>query len=241
MIAEILPEVAMAVEMRSDPVDIALFPEEEAVIGRAVEQRRREFATARSCARKALQRLGFPPLPIPSGPRGEPCWPAGVVGSITHCNGYRACAVARAAELFALGIDAEPNAPLPDGVLATVARAEELPGLRELADLAPEIHWDRLLFSAKECVYKVWYPITERSLDFEDAVLTVDLGRGAFLARLLVCGPAPYGRYLRRMSGRWLVRDGLVITAIAVPALWKSSTIAYSRTTSLSSDQVLNK
>ncbi|WP_405845207.1 4'-phosphopantetheinyl transferase [Streptomyces platensis] len=70
-----------------------LFPEESQVIALAVDKRRREFTTARSCAREALRRLGHPTVPIPRGRSGAPLWPAGVVGSITHCQGYRSAAV----------------------------------------------------------------------------------------------------------------------------------------------------
>lgn len=54
-----------------------------------------EFVTGRACARRALARLGVEPVPVPSGDRGEPFWPDGIVGSITHCDEYRACAAAR--------------------------------------------------------------------------------------------------------------------------------------------------
>jgi 4'-phosphopantetheinyl transferase EntD len=218
MIADILPDAVVAVEAWSDPADVVLFAEEEAVLGQAVEKRRLEFTTARACARRALAGLGLPPLPIPSGARGEPCWPAGIVGSITHCHGYRACAVARASELLTLGIDAEPNDALPEGVLGAIARAEELPQLRALARTAPAVHWDRLLFSAKESVYKAWFPLARRSLGFEDAVLTLDARRGEFSARLLVPGPLSAGGRLETLPGRWLARDGLVLTAIALSA-----------------------
>lgn len=217
LLAEILPAAVVVVEARSDSADVVLFPEEEAALGRAVEKRRREFTTARACAREALAGLGLPPLPIPSGARGEPCWPAGIVGSITHCRGYRACALARERQLLAIGIDVEPNEALPEGVLAEIARAEELPQLRELERIAPKIHWDRLLFSAKESVYKVWFPLARRRLGFEDAVLAIDPLGGAFAVRLLVSGPRLGGERLRTFSGRWLARNGLVLTAIALP------------------------
>ncbi len=218
MIAEILPAAVVAIEARSDPPDVVLFAAEQAVLGQAVEKRRREFTTARDCAHRALALLGLPPLPIPSGPRGEPRWPTGIVGSITHCHGYRACAVARASELLSLGIDAEPNEPLPAGVLEAIARPEELPQLRQLAHTAPAVHWDRLLFSAKESVYKTWFPLTRQELGFEDAVLTIDPRAGSFTARLLVPAPPATDVRLGTLAGRWLARDGLVLTAIALSA-----------------------
>jgi 4'-phosphopantetheinyl transferase EntD len=217
VIEEILPACAAVLDTREDLL-VALFPEEELAVGRAVEKRRREFVTARACARGALAQLGWPPVAIPTGARGEPRWPAGVVGSITHCAGYRACAVARTEDLATVGIDAEPNQPLPDGVLGEIACAEEREMLRELARLEPSVRWDRLLFSAKEAVYKAWFPLAGRWLGFEDAAVSVDRARGAFEARLLVAGPLVGGDRLRSLEGRFLVRDGLVLTAVALLA-----------------------
>ncbi len=217
MIEEILPHSALAEEMYEDPVGATLFPEELLALGRSVQKRRREFATARLCARRALERLGLPPQPIPVGERGEPIWPAGVVGSITHCSGYRACAVARAGDLLAIGIDAEPNAALPVGVLEQIAGAGELSWLRSQIDVRPDVSWDRLLFSAKESVYKVWFPLARCWLGFEDATVTINPNEGTFVVRLLVAGPLlPDGRRLATLPGRWVVRGGLVLTAIAL-------------------------
>jgi len=218
MIAELLPPVAVAVEAREDAQVIDLHPEEAAVVGRAVEKRRREFATGRKCAAEALRRLGRSPEPIGSGERGQPLWPSAVVGSITHCDGYRAAAVARKTELLSIGIDAEPNAPLPDGLLPDVARPEERPRLAALAAADPTIHWDRLLFSAKESVYKAWFPLAEAWLGFEDASLELDAAATTFSARLLVPGPMVGSRTITGFEGRWLVRDGLLLTAITVSA-----------------------
>jgi 4'-phosphopantetheinyl transferase EntD len=216
VIEEILPAVVASAEARDDTAAITLFPEEERAVGRAVEKRRREFVSGRGCAHRALAGLGLPPGPVPAGEKGEPIWPAGVVGSITHCRGYRGCAVARTADLITIGIDAEPHEPLPEGLLGDVAVADEEPVLRELAGAVPEVHWDRLLFSAKEAVYKAWYPLARRWLGFEDAALTIDPLQRAFAARLLVPGPIVDGAELTGFDGRWLVRDGLVVAAIAV-------------------------
>jgi 4'-phosphopantetheinyl transferase EntD len=218
VIEQILPACVIAVEAFEDAMEAELFPEEELMLGRAVEKRRREFTTARMCARAALGQLGFPPMPILTGERGEPLWPAGTVGSITHCEGYRACAVARSSEVLTVGIDAEPNAPLPDGLLADIARPEELPALGRLAQDSPGVSWDRLLFSAKESVYKAWFPLAKRWLGFEDAVVAFDPSTGTFTARLLVSGPQLEDGPLRGLSGRWVTRDGVLATAIALRA-----------------------
>ena len=138
LMARLLPPVAAVAETFEDVVGAALLGDEEAAVERAVAQRRREFATGRACARRALRSLGRPAAAIASGPRGEPLWPPGIVGSITHCAGYRGCALATTSELTSIGIDAEPHEALPDGLLASVATATERRQLRELGRQAPE-------------------------------------------------------------------------------------------------------
>ncbi|MEV0407255.1 4'-phosphopantetheinyl transferase superfamily protein [Actinoallomurus sp. NPDC050550] len=216
MIEELLPPEAAAEETYGDAPATTLFPEEEALLARAVDKRRREFTTVRACARAALARLDVAPAPILPGESRAPIWPAGIVGSMTHCDGYRASAVARARDLLTIGIDAEPNGPLPDGVLEAVSRPEERAWLADLLAAEPDVRWDRLLFSAKESVYKAWFPLTRRWLGFEGASVTVDPEAGTFAAALTVTPPEVDGRPLTGFTGRWLAHDGLIVTAIAV-------------------------
>ena len=218
MLASLLPTVAKVAETFADDPGERVFPGEADLIERAVPARRREFITARRCARKALGRLGWPDdVAIRSGPRREPLWPAGVVGAITHCAGYRAAAVARATDLAALGVDAEPHLPLPGGVLESTTVPPEVAMLDDLARDHPGTHWDRLLFSAKESVYKAWFPLTGRWLGYPDADLVIDPA-GSFTARLLIDGArTDGGPPLRSISGRYLVADGLILTSATVP------------------------
>ena len=215
---DLLPAGAHAVEMFTDPPGARLLPAEEAALGDAGAKRRAEFTTTRICARQALLRLGLAGVPVIPGPDRAPRWPAGVVGSITHCPGYRAAVVARAGRYASLGIDAEPVGPLPDLVVRRIALNSERVWLAELAATRPGVCWDRLLFSAKESVYKAWYPLARRWLGFRDARLTVDPQQATFHAELLVPGPTFGTGELTGFTGRWLVRDGFVLTAIAVPA-----------------------
>ncbi|NBE50384.1 4'-phosphopantetheinyl transferase family protein [Streptomyces boluensis] len=220
MTEELLPLPVVAVETYGDaPGAAPLFPEEARLVAGSVDKRRREFGTVRGCARRALAQLGVAPVPILPGVRGAPTWPAGFVGSMTHCEGYRGAAVARSADVLTVGLDAEPDLPLPHpGILERVTLPQERAQLAQLATLRPEVHWERLLFSAKESVYKAWFPLTGRWLDFEDALITLDPVAGTFSARLLVPGPVLDGVRLNGFDGVFRVRDGLLLTAIAVPA-----------------------
>lgn len=92
----------------------------------------------------------------------------------------------------------------------------------ELAARQPSVHWDRLLFSAKESVYKAWFPLTGKWLGFEQVDIEVLAGadgerHGDFRATLLVPGPLVGGCRLQHFEGRWAVRQGLVATAVVVP------------------------
>ncbi len=212
----LLPAGVVVVTAADDDPDAVLPPAEAQAVARAVASRRAEFTTGRVCARAALARLGRPTDAVPVGERRAPRWPDDVVGAITHCAGFRAAAVAWRAQVRSLGLDAEPHTPLPDGVLDAVSDAGERAVLAQLARERPEVAWDKILFSAKESVYKTWFPLTGRWLGFEDAELTPALD-GTFTATLRVDGPVLDGATVTSFIGRWMVRDGLVVTAIALP------------------------
>lgn len=216
MIEKILPAGVNCAESFGGDPGGELFPEEETMVARAVDKRRREFTAGRDCARRALSALGVPPAPLLPGYRGAPQWPDGIAGSITHCPGYCAAAVARKTDLLSLGLDAEPSGALPGGVLELVSLPAERARLRELAAAFPGTHWDRLLFCAKEAVYKAWFPLTGRWLGFEDADIAISPRDLTFTARLLVPAPVVGGLPVVAFGGRWLADDNLILTAVAV-------------------------
>ncbi|MEE3850609.1 4'-phosphopantetheinyl transferase superfamily protein [Gordonia sp. LSe1-13] len=217
MIEQLVPNGVAAAEAFTDPPGIEPMPAERSLIERAVDKRRREFTTARHCARQAMGELGIDPAPILRGERGMPLWPDRVVGSLTHCDGYRAAVVAYALQVRSLGIDAEPHDRLPDGVLEHTSLAEE----RDvLATRGTDLHWDRLLFCAKEATYKAWFPLTQRWLGFEDAHITFEQASergGTFTSRILIDGSVvDGGAPLAELRGRWLIDRGLITTTIAL-------------------------
>jgi 4'-phosphopantetheinyl transferase EntD len=232
VIETLLPGGARASEAFGPDGSAVLYPEEAALVASSTEGRREEFTTVRGCARRALAALGLPPAPVLPGRRNVPQWPAGVVGSMTHCAGYRAAVLARQTDLVAVGIDAEPDLPLPDRVLASIALPGELAWARTPVAGARQVCRDRLLFSAKEAVYKTWFPLVGIELDFDDAALTFRTDedsprRGTFRAEILRPGSGPDGRPVTEFGGRWLADRGLVVTAIAVPARPEAESTPY--------------
>ncbi len=182
----------------------AIYPDEAELIFGASEGRQREFAEARACAREALRQLGVPAGPIPATDDGAPVWPEGIVGSITHKGGYRAAVVARRSCLAGIGIDAEVDRRLPEGLLETIASAAELEQVEELLGQRPVMPWDRLLFSAKEASVKAAQPLRTGVAGVRMAEVRLDPRTHSFSAS--VANGEAFS-----IHGTWARRPGLQI------------------------------
>lgn len=204
--------------------DVA-FPAELTALGDAGPHRRQEFARARICAHAAVAALGFPAEPILFGRQREPRWPTGLVGSLTHCPGYRAAVAARETGVLTVGLDAEPDRPLPAELrrvaFSDIDRAGSGPMTRNGS-------FDRVAFSARESVFKAWFQVTGRWLDFADATVMLrpdGPAGGDFTATIRpdVAGVQEWvqasgttvlaGRFRREAAGG---APGLVLTAVTV-------------------------
>jgi len=170
LIEHIVPPAVRVVEGEQPPQGVSLFPEESAIIRNAAEKRRRDFRAGRACARLALAALGVQGTAIPSGPRREPLWPPGIVGSITHCPGYVAAAVTLREHLLALGIDAEERGAAGNDLEPFICTPAELDRYRDLE----YPHWRTLVFSAKESLFKALYPLRHFELEFPDVEVALE-------------------------------------------------------------------
>ena len=206
-----LPPAVVLVEARHDVALATAWPEELAAVVDFSPARQAEYVTVRHCARRGLSDLGLPVGPILDDAAGAPIWPVGVIGSLTHCRGYRAAALTRRGDLTALGIDAEPAAALPAGVLKRITVPDEAEAVSELTSQDASQPWDRLLFCAKEALYKAWYPLTRVGLGFHD--VTIELrpdGRGDLAFRRPV--PEPVAGLDWHLT--WVVADGIARAAV---------------------------
>lgn len=212
----VLPGEVRSCEVRGNLSTLELtspFRSEQEIISKAGANRQREFNAGRHCAHMALKALGRNSVPILSSSRGAPIWPQGVVGSITHSTQYVAAAAADNSRIIAIGIDAEPNEPLRCGVQDLIVSSSEKNQIENLTTLRPEVEWGRVFFSAKESVYKAWFSLTQSWLGFDDVDLNIDI-KGSI-------GPVSYRSSSHRahevvaqLSGRWAVKDGIIVTAI---------------------------
>jgi 4'-phosphopantetheinyl transferase EntD len=183
MIERLFPPGIEIYSMDGEGDPDSLYPEEEWCVRGAVAARRREFAQGRLCARQALARIGIRNFPLQIGTDRAPIWPEGVIGSLSHCGGYCAAAVARKGSILGLGLDVETVEPLDPELLVLICTDSEVAWLAASAGDAQGV-LAKLIFSAKESVFKCVYPLTGVFLDFHDCEIRVDENLGTFTATL---------------------------------------------------------
>jgi 4'-phosphopantetheinyl transferase EntD len=187
-----------------------LWPNEASLLARATPRRRAEFSAGRAAARQAMQMLGLPEHAVPSAPDRAPVWPATLVGSIAHDRQIAVAALARSADCISLGVDLEPALPLDPELVETVCSLTERARLTgsEKNVLA------RLIFSAKEAVYKAQYPLTRLILDFGRLEVALQPTEGAFSARFT----APTGKFGPGavVKGRFARDQEHLVTGVAI-------------------------
>jgi 4'-phosphopantetheinyl transferase EntD len=194
LLASLLVPRLFGAELYDQGQMLPLHPDEERAVAGAVEKRRRDFTLGRACAHAALAQLNRDAGPIGRADDGAPVWPAGIVGSITHTEGYAAAVAAAMADFAGLGVDAERIGGVTSDLWPRLFDAGERDALARQAD---PLRFATLLFSAKEACHKAG---RERVLRFHD--LHVALGEGSFTAR----------RGAEGFEGRHAVKDGLVLT-----------------------------
>ncbi len=209
--ASLFPHSVAAAESAFGDQDVGVWAEEAPAVMHAVPKRRREFAAGRLCARAALVQLGHAPVAIARDADRAPVWPQGLVGSITHCEGFAAAAVASASDYRTLGIDVEHDGAVPLSVASALLTPEEVDHMAALPSACRD--WRTLFFSAKEAVYKALFPLTREFLDAHAVRIQVDPDGQRFEARILagtmrsVRVPGRYAlRQFRIHTASWLLR-----------------------------------
>jgi 4'-phosphopantetheinyl transferase EntD len=218
-IASLVPPTAAVAEIVGSCA-AALLPDEEDALGSVSDKRRLDFTFGRECARQALRKLGIGVMPILRGAAREPLWPPGVCGSITHCEGYCAAVVAFQSEIRGIGIDAERLRPLQNSVLERVALETERLWIQGADSRVP---WEVLLFSAKESVFKAWFPAVGTWLGFEHARIEFHPATQGFQAIVLSGAPGAHGAAPMELTGRFHVDGERVLTSAFIPAVLPQS------------------
>lgn len=195
-----VPPAVRVVEECGAPLLSPLHPAEGDLIATSSPRRRREFAAARRCAHQALAQVGGPAIPILRGAGDEPSWPRGFIGSITHCEDYRAAAVAMRGPVTALGIDAEPARPLNRPVAERILRESERDAIRLLRRSDEMIPWETVFFTSKEAAYKAVYGVWGVQVEFREMTTTLNPN-----GQICVSYDSSTGRHIT-LDGQWRIR-----------------------------------
>jgi enterobactin synthetase component D len=179
---------------------------------------RMHFAAGRECAWRAMNQVMGEQSEhlLPRGPAGEPEWPPGLTGSITHTGDFVAAAAALSTTVRGIGLDAEHIAS-PEraaGVASSVMRPDE----RSLAETSVSLPVKiTLLFSIKEAVFKCLYPLVRKRFYYPAVrVIELNFGTGSFRAELVLPLPGFPAGY--PLSGQFQVDETRVHAGIWLPA-----------------------
>ncbi|WP_372801329.1 4'-phosphopantetheinyl transferase family protein [Paracoccus seriniphilus] len=189
------------------------WPEEQPVVAHAVPHRQAEFAAGRAAARMAMAAIGAPRAAIPAGEDRAPIWPAELTGSITHAEDTALAVVASTSHFRGLGIDIEPDAPLPADVLSDICDGDECAWIS--GQPAP-LRWARLIFVAKEAAFKCQYPVSKTIFGFDVMTIRIFPETGQLTARF-TRAVAPYAAG-ELLHGRYVLSAGLIIAGFIDPA-----------------------
>jgi 4'-phosphopantetheinyl transferase EntD len=180
---------------------------EQALVAGAVPGRRREFATGRLLARRLLAELGYLDFELLRDSDRVPSWPENVVGSISHKEELCIVAVASARDRAGLGLDVEPDLPVKPGLERLVCRPRERDWVKS-AGPSEQGRRCRAVFSAKEAVYKAFFPRLRQAWGFQDVELEIQLDLDSFRAQL------PPSADRGQVEGRILRRNGWILSAV---------------------------
>ncbi len=213
MISCVAPYATFAADAHGIGPTPRLHPDEAECIAAATGRRRREFALGRDCARRALTQLGLGSAAIPRNTDRSPRWPTGIIGSITHTDGYVAALVARRSSYCGIGIDAERTGRITQAMEPLIFDQVELAWL-EASNAPVRAVSATVLFSAKEAYYKVWNPLMGTVLSFRDVRISID--QGAF--RAWQPERRAHDVWAGGVRGRFAVHGDLVLTSVCLPA-----------------------
>ncbi len=214
IVRPLLPDHIRVVEGPIIDVQHLLWPEEAACVAKAVPRRRAEFSCGRVFARSAMKSLGAGDDALLVGKDRVPIWPPGLVGPISHTDRYCAVAVARKAQISAIGIDVEEAQRFPSDLANYVLSPRETEAnLHQLHD-RQRLERMAIIFSVKESVYKCLFPLGGRPLAFHDVEIIVCDRSASFEGHLLASAETFDAGH--RFFGRYAIQGDYVATTVTL-------------------------
>ena len=208
----------------TDAMLLATQPDAERLAMRhAVPSRQIEFARGRHCLRQALQHIGITTAIIPVGEARQPVLPAGILGSISHCDDYVVAACTQQGNIIGLGIDVEKHQPLTPEIQKLILTSSEQQHIKHLSAAEQNIkqhatlllqtyYWEAVIFSIKESFYKALFAVHPFYVDFLQAEVQI-LDAQTFSIQPLIA-LAQIGQ--KSHVGRYAVDDRYIYSSLCI-------------------------
>lgn len=216
MLYQLFPECVKTCSNNPQNVSGDLLPEEAKLVEKAVDKRVREFKAGRLAARQLLNEFDIHDFPILAGSKREPLWPEKYCGSISHTDQFCGAAIASKNEIQSLGLDIERVGRLKPDTWRYTCTPQELEWLHTLPQSQQEM-FVSIIFSSKESVYKLQYPLTHQWAGFQDVHIHIDATQQTFQAEFLKT-ISPIFTTGFSLSGNYRLHNNLVMSGVSLPA-----------------------
>lgn len=196
--------------------EIAVSPEQELLLSpTAADKRLREFRAGRHCAHAALEKLGYKDVLVLRGEHGEPLWPEGVCGSLSHAGERCVAIAAHRRDYASIAVDIEKDRLIKDDTLERISHERERFQLEHAPAEFSRVNVRAILFSIKECVHKLYYPLNRHTLDFHDVEVSFRWEDNTFA--VWITQPPPDAMCdIKKLSGAFGFEPGYVYSRICL-------------------------
>jgi len=166
--------------MQAVPLD------EEALSPGATRKRVTEFRLGRAAAHDAMTNLMPQPVKVRKAKGGEPIWPNHITGSITHTRYVAAAVLGSKNHIQSIGIDLEETRDHVNLQIAgqfSTEKEQQWIHAHDTDDTNDHTHAAlklKMLFSAKESLYKAIYQWKRKALGYKSMELTDEPGSNFF-------------------------------------------------------------
>jgi 4'-phosphopantetheinyl transferase EntD len=209
-ITTLFPSTVIIVEAQD--WDGRIYPEEYKFIKAARIKRQRDFIAGRIATRNALRRLNIYNFPILVGKHRNPLFPKNIIGSISHTKDYCAVVISNNKNILSLGFDAETrDSKINDNMMDLICTKNEKIWLKQSNNYKLYV---KIIFSAKESIYKCYFPIIKEFLDFQDVEISINLVKNNFTFKILKTNLSFFSPH--NTVNNFVISDKYIFTGVTI-------------------------
>ncbi len=187
----------------------SMLPEEIELTAHANIKRQIEFSTGRFCAHEALP-AKFLKTPIIHDSKKCPIWPPGYCGSITHTDSHACTVIAPTDKWLSIGIDLEsiPRV-ISTNAYRWITNTDERKWVKNCKNRDFQ---SKLIFSAKESIFKLIYPLTKRFFSFDAISINKPETHNSFTANINIAQDEDYFKEGNTIHGFYFYNNNWLLS-----------------------------